>query len=63
MNNLNKLALGVGFTAGGWIKSITPHSFQIHMMVMNVLKFPTYRYPRNEGESITPLFIGGFVQN
>jgi hypothetical protein len=30
MNNLNKLPLRVGFTAGGWIKSITPHSLQIH---------------------------------
>jgi hypothetical protein len=66
MNNLNKLPLGVDFTAGGLNQlqithsAFAPNSHRIYsanfLQCMNIIQ----RCPRKEFESITPLFIGGF---
>jgi hypothetical protein len=66
INNLNKLPLGVDFTAGGLNQLQITHS----AFASNSLRIYSANFlqcmnvytgvPEKEFESITPLFIGGF---
>jgi hypothetical protein len=73
MNNLNKLPLGVDFTAGGLnqlqiiYSAFAPNSLRIYsnfLQCMNVnsecFDICNTGVPEKGDESITPLFIGGF---
>jgi hypothetical protein len=62
MNHLNKLPLGVDFTAGGLNQlQITHSAFAPNSLLICSANFLVYeRVPEKEFESITPLFIGGF---
>jgi hypothetical protein len=69
INNLNKLPLGVDFTAGGLnqlqISQITHSAFASNSLRIYSANFlqcmNVYTgVPEKEFESITPLFIGGF---